>query len=823
MYNDPLSRALGVIRQHYEYGGDAEPFMSRVMERVGDKAIRDSRVLEPEAVLKPGPEQSLWDKISSKMMGDRPSPERRRFVEGMGNIADVAHMGAYATPLAPYVGAADFAKGVASGDPTEAALGATGLPGRAAKAAGVAASAMMPEEAEAGPLSNALKAIRAYHGSPHKFDKFDISKIGTGEGAQAYGHGLYFAENPATAQEYRSRLAGRPEIKSLNIAGHRVGPFNSFDYSPKGSSNYENLRSSLFEDMLINEDALVADPKNAQKLAADILQRRIKDLHEEWPEAIPEAQKLLSDINKPGGVGLRMGETPGAMYEVNLHAPRENLLDWDKPISEQSPIIQEFARSAKPTDPGSRSAVLLKKFQEGSEQSHYPLTGEQLHVNLSRKENSPEISNRLKEAGILGIKYLDQGSRPFSSGDGTSNFVMFDPNLIEILRRYKDGGAVDRVEAASGGPMTKFLMELAEKYRPHYDPAARIKGVPQREGKWLSSVGLSRPIEEMAVTSQGHRPMVAEQFTNPEDYAGKALITGLGDRTPAGYEVTSVNDRILKSPTDMRGGMGFGRDISSQGPDQAVWGSALSRAQAIANKAKAAANKGYEPVFTYVAQGPESGDFSHHMQDLILGQLDQARMDPKLAAFMDKRMREAQTGSGETFAPKPGWVGIQSPDMAKRIAERADERVKMIKLMDAAKFRDAPGFADVGASRFASTDPILMFDPSFSAGKSFMSMDPTGRIVKNPINPHPSYDTFIPAAPGSHGYLGRLEYELPPELHFKHYLENEIKPELRGKPLDKQTMSLLRQHPTVEATPEWVDMASEWQELMRRLYGTRRP
>src|SRR5262245_50888468 len=44
--------------------------------------------------------------------------------------------------------------------------------------------------------------IRAYHGSPYDFERFDLSKIGTGEGAQAYGHGLYFAENPATAQSY---------------------------------------------------------------------------------------------------------------------------------------------------------------------------------------------------------------------------------------------------------------------------------------------------------------------------------------------------------------------------------------------------------------------------------------------------------------------------------------------------------------------------------------------------------------------------------------------------------------------------------------------
>jgi hypothetical protein len=37
-------------------------------------------------------------------------------------------------------------------------------------------------------------AITTYHGSPHDFDEFDMSKIGTGEGAQAYGRGLYFAE-----------------------------------------------------------------------------------------------------------------------------------------------------------------------------------------------------------------------------------------------------------------------------------------------------------------------------------------------------------------------------------------------------------------------------------------------------------------------------------------------------------------------------------------------------------------------------------------------------------------------------------------------------
>lgn len=522
----PYPNLVDNMRAAREDGGRLSPFMEAKIREIGDAelgkyGIGPNAPSSTKDELKAGPEQSTWESIAEKAMGDRPSPERRRFVEGMGTAADVAHMGSYLTPAGPYVAATDFAHGLASGNPTEAFLSASGLQGRAAKALGMATSALMPDSAQAGPYS-------------------------------------------------------------------------------------------------------------------------------------------------------------------------------------------------------------------------------------------------------------------------------------------------------------KFLRELAEKYRPHYDPSARTMGQPR--DKWLSDVKLSRPIEEMRVTSQEHRPMVAERFTRPEDYAGKAMITGLGDRTPAGYEVTSINDRILHMPTDMRGGRNFGLDVSSLGPDKAVWGSAMSRAQAIANKAKAAADKDYEPIFAYVAQGPQSGDFSHHMQDLILGQMNPSRMDPKLVGAIDKRMREAQTASGETFAPKPEWVGVQSPDAAARMKARADERVKLIKLMDAAAYRDAPGFADVGASRFASTDPGLLHDPAFSAGKSFMSIDPTGRVVTDPAHPHPSYDTFIPAAPGTgHGYLGRLEYELPPELHFKHYLENEIKPKLRGKPLNKQTMSLLRQHPTVMATPEWVDTASEWQDLMRGMYGSRKP
>ena len=51
------------------------------------------------------------------------------------------------------------------------------------------------------------KGFTAYHGSPHAFDQFDLSKIGTGEGAQAYGHGMYLADSEGVARSYRDQLA----------------------------------------------------------------------------------------------------------------------------------------------------------------------------------------------------------------------------------------------------------------------------------------------------------------------------------------------------------------------------------------------------------------------------------------------------------------------------------------------------------------------------------------------------------------------------------------------------------------------------------------
>src|SRR5215203_4982043 len=97
-------------------------------------------------------------------------------------------------------------------------------------------------------------AIRVYHGSPDVFDKFETAKIGTGEGAQVYGHGLYFTEKEQIAKGYREKLAGPARDKGLGIDSEPV-------WSGHGGSHYEwnRLQDALNTHMRPEEVAVYED------------------------------------------------------------------------------------------------------------------------------------------------------------------------------------------------------------------------------------------------------------------------------------------------------------------------------------------------------------------------------------------------------------------------------------------------------------------------------------------------------------------------------------------------------------------------------------
>lgn len=247
-----------------------------------------------------------------------------------------------------------------------------------------------------GPGRNQAGAI-VYHGSPHKFDAFDSSKIGTGEGAQAYGHGLYFAESPDVAKSYQTALAGTtvPDIEGM---ASKIG-------IPKISAD------TRVEIMRQAKDGVPSD------VAAKRLTYASTELRN---QPVEKLQSLIDQYREAKNFG-------GSLYKVDL--PDEaiaKMLDWDKPLSQQSPEVQALLRNA-----GINPEQLLmssgKDIVKGSDSL--------LFKDFIKRSGHKNMEGLLNQSGIPGIRYLDGGSR--DAGQGTSNYVVFPGNegLLKILGR----------------------------------------------------------------------------------------------------------------------------------------------------------------------------------------------------------------------------------------------------------------------------------------------------------------------------------------------------------------------------------------------------
>ena len=192
----------------------------------------------------------------------------------------------------------------------------------------------------------------AFHGSPHRFDRFSMDAMGTGEGNQSYGWGLYFASNREIAERYRVKL----------------------------SSN-----------------------------------------------------------NK------------GQLYEVNIPEAHE-MLDWDKPLSEQPEKVRKAAEKELERIGGSAS---------DGERVYREMV---FQARMDGAENPQRAaSERLNALGIKGIRYLDGNSR--ADGEGSHNYVVFDDKAIEVLNTYyqqNDAIPRGRLDILNDGSFAMAFGEAAD-------------------------------------------------------------------------------------------------------------------------------------------------------------------------------------------------------------------------------------------------------------------------------------------------------------------------------------------------------------------------
>jgi hypothetical protein len=171
----------------------------------------------------------------------------------------------------------------------------------------------------------------------------------------------------------------------------------------------------------------------------------------------------------------------GKTYEVNLHVQPEQLMNWASP--EQSGLVSA-ATSRLPVPPlrsgqpfGTAGAKIIDDGRGGwlldTGTVQFPirhhdiarlfgeegraLTGGQIYHRAASDIGEQEVVNRLRNSGVKGVQYPDEHRYT-----GTSNYAIYDDNIIEILRKYGMAAPSPVVPSMNPNPTPEGRRRLAE-------------------------------------------------------------------------------------------------------------------------------------------------------------------------------------------------------------------------------------------------------------------------------------------------------------------------------------------------------------------------
>ena len=365
----------------------------------------------------------------------------------------------------------------------------------------------------------------AYHGTHARgIERFTLQKIGTGEGAQAFGWGLYFAGQKEIAEHYRDKLSGLRGMDEYNaVVDAFIESEPDADYSDAAIA-VKSAMSVLADDGRVSAASTIAEIRRASG------------------EPRPKAEEIAS---RAATFVASSGWKPpaGMLYRVDVPEDSD-LLDYDKPMSQNPPAVRDRAKRVWDAMPewwqnevlertnaefddltGSEFYQVIGKFaDEGG------MPGEFAHPDaFDRSVDGKEAaSHALFVAGIPGLRYVDGGNR---SPDRT------DAQLVAALEKYPD----DR-EAALNMAMRGVYNTPKEKAKIREAYAARMKKLEKRHNYviWDESA-ISEPealyqsaadprLEGTKVVGKDGKPLVVYHGTD-------AVIDG-AMRVPAFFAVS---------------------------------------------------------------------------------------------------------------------------------------------------------------------------------------------------------------------------------------------------------------------------------------------
>jgi hypothetical protein len=278
----------------------------------------------------------------------------------------------------------------------------------------------------AGPV---MGSFTGWHGTPHLFEpvehnpfgEFRDSAIGSGEGAQVYGHGHYVAGARETAEEYQKNLSN----STVSFDGKLIPSDNSYIINTSLTSLQppEHTAAAIFK---AHEGSLphaigevqgrMQNIDHKMEQAEDAGHFGDSDMYSKSLDHLTEVENLLQSQGKKFKLG-----SSGNLLHLQIRPEESQLLDWNKKLSEQHPEVL------------SKLQALPEHFQQAlynhaeNHGMNSPLeslgdyTGEEFINSASHHnvvDDPADVSDMLSKAGIPGIRYLDGFSRNFNPEHG---------------------------------------------------------------------------------------------------------------------------------------------------------------------------------------------------------------------------------------------------------------------------------------------------------------------------------------------------------------------------------------------------------------------
>ena len=236
-----------------------------------------------------------------------------------------------------------------------------------------------------------------FHGSGNKFDTFDFSHMGEGEGAQAYGWGGYVTEVEGIGKSYAKKML------SDKYSENRI--LNNLVRDGLKSNNGDKDKLLSYLESLMGENW-----SDKKRVRAEI--RIIKR-----GKYLPEGTVSLYSVSIPDNTGNNylgftdiIGEDKANKIGIYL-----NKIGFSKTDSE----IPTFENNGK--------RIIINPKAKGSD----------IYAELSEAFGTDkEASHILNEAGFIGIQYPAQ-YRSGGRSDDASNYIIFNEKDMKITNRVQ--------------------------------------------------------------------------------------------------------------------------------------------------------------------------------------------------------------------------------------------------------------------------------------------------------------------------------------------------------------------------------------------------